>query len=200
MHIIFSFALIVAAAQAFAPVAPRTRSNSDATGLHAMNRRQVLMGGIVASVASVISTPTAYAADDVLPNGVSYKVDKKGDGAQPQKGELCAIRFKASTEDGKVIDDIFETPEPYYTRAGLGGMLPGVEGALPYMHVGDRWTLSIPVCILVMFNGMLLCNCSQCIVSTILVIAACFGIWFKGTTGIGRKAKDSSWRHNHFRG
>jgi hypothetical protein len=48
-----------------------------------------------------------------------------------------------------VIDDIFETPEPYYTRVGLGGtMLPGVEEAVPYMKLGDRWTLTNPVCIL----------------------------------------------------
>jgi hypothetical protein len=83
----------------------------------------------------------------------------------PDKGELAAIRFKASTEDGKVIDDIFETPEPYYTRVGLGGMLPGVEGALPYMKLGDRWTLTIPVCIL---------QCSMCVsCGWTLTIAVC---------------------------
>jgi len=133
----------MATAQAFSPVAPRTTTSS--TALYSMDRRQVVIGGIAASIASVLSTPPAFAAGDVLPNGVSYKVDKKGDGPQPTKGELCAIRFKASTEDGKIIDDIFETPEPYYTRVGLGGMLQGVEGALPYMRVGDRWTLNIPV-------------------------------------------------------
>jgi hypothetical protein len=46
-------------------------------------------------------------------------MDKKRKGPAPDKGELAAIRFKASTEDGKVIDDIFETTEPYYTRVGL---------------------------------------------------------------------------------
>jgi hypothetical protein len=50
-----------------------------------------------------------------------------------------------------VIDDIFETTEPYYTRVGLwGSMLPDVEGAVPYMKLGDRWTLTNPVRILQM--------------------------------------------------
>ena len=43
------------------------------------------------------------------------------------------------------IDDIFETPEPYYTRLGSGGLLKGVETTLPLMRVGDRWSLTIPV-------------------------------------------------------
>jgi len=73
-----------------------------------MDRRQVVIGGIAASLASFVAPPiAAFAADDVLPNGVTYKVDKKGNGPQPQKGELAAIRFKATTEDGKIIDDIF---------------------------------------------------------------------------------------------
>lgn len=122
------------------------RSTTSSTALHAMDRRQVVVGGIAAGILASIPQ-VAFAAGDVLPNGVTYTVQKKGNGPAPEKGELAAIRFKASTADGKVIDDIFETPEPYYTRVGLGGMLPGVEGALPYMKLGDYWTLTIPVCI-----------------------------------------------------
>jgi hypothetical protein len=43
------------------------------------------------------------------------------------------------------IDDIFDTPEPYYTRVGSGAMLKGVEEVLPMMVLGDRWVLTIPV-------------------------------------------------------
>ena len=79
-----------------------------------------------------------------LESGVSYVVKKKGDGPAPEIGELCAIRFAAYTGSQK-IDDIFETPEPYYTRVGSGGLLKGVESTLPLMRVGDRWELTIPV-------------------------------------------------------
>ena len=43
-----------------------------------------------------------------------------------------------------VIDDIFGTPEPLYTRVGSGGLIKGVEQALPEMKLGDRWVLTIP--------------------------------------------------------
>jgi len=84
------------------------------------------------------------AADSVtLPNGVSYLVKKSGNGPKPEIGELVAIRFAAYFGDVK-IDDIFGTPEPYYTRIGSGGLLKGVEETLPLMQVGDRWVLTIP--------------------------------------------------------
>jgi hypothetical protein len=86
----------------------------------------------------------AVAAVETLPSGVTYEVLKKGDGPQPEIGELVAIRFAAYFGDRK-IDDIFDTPEPYYTRLGSGGLLKGVETTLPLMRLGDRWKLTIPV-------------------------------------------------------
>lgn len=78
-----------------------------------------------------------------LPNGVSYSVIKSGTGPLPQRGELIAIRFAAYFGDNK-LDDIFDTPEPYYTRVGSGGLIKGVEETIPLMHLGDRWKMVVP--------------------------------------------------------
>lgn len=78
-----------------------------------------------------------------LPSGVSYDVVKVGDGPQANVGELVGIRFKAFAGDIK-IDDIFDTPEPYYTRVGAGGLIKGAEEVLPFMRVGDRFKLIVP--------------------------------------------------------
>jgi FKBP-type peptidyl-prolyl cis-trans isomerase len=86
-----------------------------------------------------------------LPNGVSYTVIKSGSGPSVGIGELIAIRFSASTGDMK-LDDIFDTPEPYYTRVGSGGLIKGVEETIPLMHLGDRWKMIIPVCFLTKTN------------------------------------------------
>jgi FKBP-type peptidyl-prolyl cis-trans isomerase len=101
---------------------------------------------VSASVAGIWQPTAAMAADEAvtLPNGVTYTIVKKGTGPQPSVGELAAIRFKAYFGDVK-IDDIFDTPEPYYTRVGSGAMLKGVEEVLPMMVLGDRWVLTIPV-------------------------------------------------------
>jgi len=99
---------------------------------------------------SIVGSETVFAEDDndstvKLASGVSYKISNAGDGPKPEVGELAAIRFKAVCVDtGNTIDDIFNTPEPYYTRVGSGGMLKGVEEVLPKMRVGDRWVINIP--------------------------------------------------------
>jgi len=86
-----------------------------------------------------------WAAEQVqsFPNGVTYVVNQVGNGPAPELGDMVAIRFRAFCGETK-IDDIFETPEPYYTRIGSGALIQGVEEALPKMKVGDRWTLTIP--------------------------------------------------------
>jgi FKBP-type peptidyl-prolyl cis-trans isomerase len=155
MRVLLSFLALAAAANAFTirPTAPSTRRTFTTTALHATasSRRQFVVGGMIATAAVVAVSTTpflALAAEETttitLPNGVSYTIQKKGTGPEPSIGELAAIRFKATAGDN-VIDDIFDTPEPYYTRIGSGGMLKGVEAVLPMMKVGDRWTLTIPV-------------------------------------------------------
>ena len=97
------------------------------------------------AVSSWLLSPSLPAvADEKLANGVTYAVKKSGKGPKPEIGELVAIRFAAYAGDNK-IDDIFDTPEPYYTRVGSGALIKGVEETLPLMTVGDRWVLTVPV-------------------------------------------------------
>jgi FKBP-type peptidyl-prolyl cis-trans isomerase len=109
--------------------------------------KTLVQGGVATAAASFFvqqSPLPAMAAVETLPSGVTYEVVKSGDGPKPEIGELVAIRFAAYNGNTK-IDDIFDTPEPYYTRLGSGGLLKGVESTLPLMRVGDRWKLTIPV-------------------------------------------------------
>jgi FKBP-type peptidyl-prolyl cis-trans isomerase len=105
-----------------------------------------------------LAIPPAVAAESVtLPNGVVYTVVKQGTGPKPDRGELVAIRFAAYAGDTQ-IDNIFDTPEPYYTRLGSGALLPGVEQTLPLMQLGDRWRLTIPVRFYCRLITMILCS------------------------------------------
>jgi len=146
-------------------------SRSSKTSLKATRQEFVkAIGASIVGSALLTATPAAFADDVSLANGVTYKVVKKGKDAdlKPEIGDLVAIRFAAYAGDNK-IDDIFDTPEPYYTRLGSGGLLKGVEETLPLMNVGDRWVLTIPVSTLYMCT---VCNSvwfnSQCIFSFLL--------------------------------
>ena len=121
---------------------PKTGSASPQVSRKSM--LQTLVQGGVATAAATFLVEQPVWAVEKLPSGVTYEVIKKGTGIKPDVGELVAIRF-AAYADGRKIDDIFDSPEPYYTRVGSGGLLKGVESALPNMVLGDRWKLFIPV-------------------------------------------------------
>lgn len=89
-----------------------------------ISRRQslrVLLSGIATlSIAPALIT---HAEDEVkTASGLTYTVVKKGDGPQPNVGDLIAIRFRGSY-NGVVFDDIFKTSEPYFYRLGSGSIL-----------------------------------------------------------------------------
>jgi len=139
-------------AAAFVSPAPLSRSSAT-TSLSAQKSRTEFLRdaaglGIAAAAAAAatggsVGPPPAF-ADETTPSGVSIKVIKSGTGPSPTLGELATIRFSAYAGEVK-IDDIFDTPEPYFTRVGSGGLIKGVEEVLPMMRVGDRWVLTIPV-------------------------------------------------------
>lgn len=115
----------IAGANAFAPsLNLRTESALSAEVSRSNFLEQVAANVAVASIIGFTSTSPAVAEDVVtLPSGVSYEIVKSGSGPAPSIGELAAIRFKAAVKGGNKIDDIFDTPEPYYTRVGSGGLL-----------------------------------------------------------------------------
>lgn len=138
-------------AAAFVSPAPLSRSSAT-TSLSAQKSRTEFLRdaaglGIAAAAAAAtgggVGLLPAF-ADETTASGVSIKVIKSGTGPSPTVGELATIRFSAYAGEVK-IDDIFDTPEPYFTRVGSGGLIKGVEEVLPKMRVGDRWVLTIPV-------------------------------------------------------
>lgn len=113
---------------------------------HEVSRKSIfktlVQGAAATAIAGQANVGSVWAVEK-LSSGVTYEVIKEGKGVKPEIGELIAIRFAAYV-DGRKIDDIFDTPEPYYTRLGSGGLLKGVESTLPSMRLGDRWKLTIP--------------------------------------------------------
>mmetsp|Transcript_4325 Transcript_4325/g.4069 ORF Transcript_4325/g.4069 Transcript_4325/m.4069 type:complete len:199 (-) Transcript_4325:145-741(-) len=100
----------------------------------------------VASITTMVPSFAFADGEEIkLPSGTTYSIVKSGDGPQGVVGELAGIRFKAEVkQSGNKIDDIFDTPEPYYTRVGAGGLIKGVEEVLVKMRVGDRYIITAP--------------------------------------------------------
>jgi FKBP-type peptidyl-prolyl cis-trans isomerase len=99
------------------------RTNTD---LAAEVSRDSFFKQVAGTAAAFAATSLPAFADEVvsLPSGVTYTILKSGDGPEPSVGELAGIKFKAYVkQSGQQIDDIFDMPEPYYTRVGSGGLI-----------------------------------------------------------------------------
>lgn len=121
----------IAFVQGFSPVSNgRTAPATQLSALNEQSRSQFLQslaGTAALTVFTTFSSPIIANADNevvTLPSGTVYEVLKSGSGPQPKVGELAAIRFRAEVKQtANKIDDIFDTPEPYYTRVGSGGLI-----------------------------------------------------------------------------
>ena len=135
------FALLAVSTLAFSPAPVNQRCT---TSLESVARKDFLQAGGLAFASAMLFTPAAW-ADETLPNGVSYAVIKKGDGPAPAIGELAAIRFRAFNGDIK-IDDIFDTPEPLYTRVGSGNMIKVCTSEHMFDPTWRRESSSLTIC------------------------------------------------------
>ena len=145
MNVLVCFYSTVHSVNAWSGRNPNLNNNNSQVSRKSALQTLVQSGAasIAATTALVGQSSTVWAAEKQNA-GVTIEVVKEGKGLKADVGELVAIRFAAYV-DGRKIDDIFDTPEPYYTRLGSGGLLKGVESTLPNMKLGDRWKLTIPV-------------------------------------------------------
>ena len=136
----YTLGLIVASAAALTlppsagPSAVQSRRGALSTG-----------AGVLAAAALGVSAPRAARAESTG-SGLQYSVVKNGSGGgKPVTGDLIAIRFKCViASSGAVIDDIMNSAEPYYYRAGSGQVVPAIEEAVLQMTAGDVWELTVP--------------------------------------------------------
>ena len=121
----------VSVVQGFAPAltgSPTSTSLSATNEQSRSNFLQTITGGAAAVAFSTFGSPLIANAEEgaavTLPSGTVYQILKEGTGPPSVVGELAAIRFKAEVQQsGQKIDNIFDSPEPYYTRVGSGGLL-----------------------------------------------------------------------------
>lgn len=110
--------------QSLKPRAPRASAAPTPTPPSvgaAFSRRSVLSGAALAALA--VALPGAARAEEFsTPAGVKVRVLKKGTGPKIEVGDLTALRFKGSY-GGFAFDDIFDTPQPYFYRAGSEALL-----------------------------------------------------------------------------
>ena len=77
-------------------------------------------------------------------SGLQYIVIEAGDGAPPQVGDVVAVHYLGTLEDGTEFDNSYDRGEPFTFPLGRRRVIPGWDEWIQGMGVGGRRLLVIP--------------------------------------------------------
>lgn len=77
-------------------------------------------------------------------SGLQYVVLSKGDGPVPQAGEIVAVHYRGTLEDGTEFDNSYDRGQPFAFPLGRGRVIPGWDEGIALLNVGSKAKLIIP--------------------------------------------------------
>lgn len=77
-------------------------------------------------------------------SGLQYVDLRAGDGETPKTGDVIAVDYHGTLEDGTVFDSSYERGEPIRFNIGVGQVIPGWDEGVGSMRVGGKRKLVIP--------------------------------------------------------
>jgi FKBP-type peptidyl-prolyl cis-trans isomerase FkpA len=78
------------------------------------------------------------------PSGLFYRVEKKGEGAAVQPGNMVRVHYTGRLLDGSKFDSSLDRGEPLQFPIGQGRVIPGWDEGIPLFAIGGKGTLYIP--------------------------------------------------------
>jgi peptidylprolyl isomerase len=91
-----------------------------------------------------IQATAAASGAIVTDSGLQYVVLEQGDGPSPQEGEVVALIYRVSLEDGTEFDSSYQRGELLTFPLGQGMVLPGLDEGIALMKLGEVALLIIP--------------------------------------------------------
>lgn len=77
-------------------------------------------------------------------SGLRYKITEKGDGPQPEAGDVVQVHYTGMFANGKKFDSSLDRGEPISFPIGQGAVIRGWDEGIGMLHVGDKARLVIP--------------------------------------------------------
>lgn len=78
------------------------------------------------------------------PEGIFYKILKKGKGPKPAKGQIVVAHYRGKFLDGRVFDESYKRGQPFSFPLGEGKVIKGWEITLSQMHKGEKRMVILP--------------------------------------------------------
>jgi peptidylprolyl isomerase len=80
----------------------------------------------------------------VTASGLQYIEMEKGDGPSPLPGEVVAVHYRGTLDDGTEFDNSYDRGQPFTFALGRGMVIPGWDEGIALMNVGGKARLIIP--------------------------------------------------------
>jgi peptidylprolyl isomerase len=77
-------------------------------------------------------------------SGLKYIEIEKGSGPKPQPGEVVAVNYRGTLEDGTEFDNSYDRGQPFSFAVGQGQVIAGWDEGIALMNEGGKAKLIIP--------------------------------------------------------
>ena len=78
----------------------------------------------------------------VLPNGIQYRIIKKGSGPRPTASDTVVVNYRGRLVDGREFDSSYKRGQP--ATFPVNGVIKGWQEILPLMPAGSKWEVVVP--------------------------------------------------------
>ena len=107
-------------------------------------REATVTDSLKAEINSFKSRGAKAAGYTTTASGLSYKILKPGQGAQPQPGDVVYVSYLGELMDGTVFDNSFGRAQPIDFPIGAGRVIPGWDEGVSMLSPGAQAVLMIP--------------------------------------------------------
>lgn len=99
---------------------------------------------VVVPAATDAPQPEAQGEALTTASGLQYIEHIKGEGLAPQAGDVVAVHYRGTLEDGTEFDNSYDRGQPFQFTLGQGGVIAGWDEGIALMNEGGTTTLIIP--------------------------------------------------------
>jgi peptidylprolyl isomerase len=140
--------LLAAGLAACAPTTPTVRPPTEAATQEPTAALQAPTAAPSATPASASAAPTSVPIDEsnavTTASGLKYIEIQKGSGPMPQPGEVVAVNYRGTLEDGTEFDNSYDRGQPFEFVLGQGQVIAGWDEGIALMHEGGTARFIIP--------------------------------------------------------
>jgi peptidylprolyl isomerase len=109
-----------------------------------MKPRTLIRAGLVLTLLVIVLAACGGEKATTTASGLQYIEIQEGDGPNPQPGEIVAVHYRGTLEDGTEFDNSYDRGEPITFALGRGRVIRGWDEGIALLKVGGKAKLIIP--------------------------------------------------------